>query len=221
MDPNTLRAEFEATVPIRETERKPYWSGGQYELNGKGKWKMPAPSWEWQDNHQAWHTGFDTREAAYRDAVHALLCKAQEYGQPEHYARLMLLAWTMPLPVKYLQTWEAFRPAPKRVTPKIPDACRAPAQALAWGMDPELVRTAKARRAVADLASSERTPGRGNHWKYRLAGRMHDSDFKPTSAFMMDLSRVLREIRRQGLAEAFGVWTEPEPAQPTDTAAHA
>lgn len=210
---NTLRDEFETKVRIEPTFRH---------TNAHTKQPIGAERWQWLQSTEhvtTWRDGFETREAAFVDAVHTLLAYAQRHGHEEQYGRLMLLAWTLPLPLKFLQEWETdFRPAPKRVSPKIPDACRAPAQALAWGMDPELVRTAKARRAVVELTSDEHKPGRtryGSSWLYRLTrgGKaMDDRDFLSYSPFMMDVSRVLTAIRREGLAEAFGVWTEPTAA---------
>lgn len=217
----TTIARFEADCPIRQTPARSY-----YDTRAQVRREVPA-GWEWSEPHGCgWHTGFATHADALTDAVHHQLRATQRYGHDaDRYAELLALAWTLPLPAKWALTWEAdFRPSrylaynaarnTLKVTSephgRVPDACRAPKQALLWGMDPELVRTAKARRQVAEFTSGERKPGRVTYggWLFNLQHipqSFTDRDFVACGRVMMDLSRVCRLIRDLGLAREYGL----------------
>lgn len=206
----TNRARFEARYCV------------QYKAN---TYATRPGTWEWAEPNGNVHASFASHDDALTDAVHHQLYDAQQYGDADRYAELLPLAWTLPLPAAWLGKWEAdFRPVRHlaynaarntlKVTSephgRIPDACRAPKQALLWGMDPDLVRTAKARRQVAEFTSGERKPGRVSYgdWLFNLQHTpksFTDRDLVAYGRVMVDLSRVCRLIRDLGLAREYGL----------------
>lgn len=183
-------------ITFRQREAAVTWANGQ-------RREIPA-HWEYQDEQGVWCGHGESLREAEIDAVHARLFNAQKWGNADDYAHWLAIAWTLPLPASIAIRWDQEFRKVTPSTPRIPDPRRAPQQAIAWGMDPRLARTAKVRAAIA-RAHEERIGTRRAWWVLASDGRLTDREVEDVLA---DLQRCYAAIRAAGLAEDFGLTEE-------------
>jgi len=133
-------------------------------------------------------------------AIFDALVTAQLQQNAPVYNALMSLMWTRPLSASHMHQWDQLRPTQPTAW-RIPDPRRSPAQAIRWGMDPYLARTARERsRIYKRIEKKFPYPS----WLRAAALGIPDDGPQWDRAFH-DLSVVCGWIRAAGLAKDFGL----------------
>lgn len=180
--------------------------------------------WHYYDRHlstdqtvlyHSWSQRYETFEACLSGArehraaqvVHDLIhLQRIKSDDTIAYGQLLAEAWALPLTAETVIRWDTELRPRARTHGEVPEPWKAPKQALAWGMDPQLVAEAKGRRqivqAIDELVRTHGHPLTRIHW--------------PSPDLEHFIDRACLAIRRTGLADSFGLYTEP--AQHTEAA---